>query len=125
MIEAKTWVPKEVYWQPPQKKTIGQDRPQFSPGKEKNGKDQSATVRMGSEADKKVGSPYDHGAVAAEYMKKIEQGTSPSPVGKKNKPNPATPIPYPSTVMTPSSSETDRIKQLDPQQGNHRLLTFK
>ena len=108
MIEAKTWVPKEIYWQPPQKKGIGAERTQCSPGKEKIGRDQSTPIRMGSEVDKKSGSPPDHGAAAAEYIK--NRGSSPSQSSKRAKQGL---VPYPSPVVSGSSIEGDRGKQLE------------
>lgn len=115
MIEAKTWVPKEVYWQPPQKKGMGTERPQFSPGKEKASRDQSTPVRMGPEIDKKANSPFEHGPAAAEYMK--NRGTSPSQGAKKVKQSSTGSVPYPSPVMSASSMESDRGKQHERHSG--------
>lgn len=116
MIEAKTWVPKEVYWQPPQKKGIGSERAQFSPGKEKAARDQSTPVRMGAEVDKKSNSPFDHGvAAAADYMK--NRGASPGQSGKKVKQSSTAPVPYPSPVLSTSGMECDRGKQLERRSG--------
>ena len=117
MIEAKTWVPQEVYRQPQQKPVSTQERPQFSPGKEK----QAIHMRRGQEMGRKSGSPYDHGSAAADYMKKLEQGSSPNQSGKKIKQPTSASVPYPSPVMSAPSSESERSKQQEIQTGKKQI----
>ena len=115
MIEAKTWIPKEVFWQPPSKKGMGSERTQFSPGKEKASRDHPMPVRMGAELDKRSGSPFDHGSAAAEYIK--NRGTSPSQNSRKQK---QSSMPYPSPAISTSSIDGDRARQLDRHSGTER-----
>ena len=112
MIEAKTWIPKEVYWQSSSKKGLGSERTQFSPSKEKMSREQSAPIRIGSEMEKKSGSPFDHGGVPAEYIR--SHGTSPSQSIRKGK---QSSIPYSGPPMPGSGMDGDRAKQLDRHSG--------
>ena len=115
MIEAKTWIPKEVFWQPPSKKGMGSERTQFSPGKEKASRDHPMAVRMGAELDKRSGSPFDHGGAAAEYIR--NRGTSPSQNSRKPK---QSSLPYPSPAISASGIDGDRAKQLDRHSGREK-----
>jgi len=106
LIEAKTWTPKEVHWQPHSKKGVPLERSQFSPGKDKTGRDQSTPGRVGVEMDKKSTSPFDHGG--ADYMR--SRGTSPSQSNRKGKQGS---IPYPNPPISTSSIDAERAKQLE------------
>ena len=78
LVEAKTWVPQEIYRQP-SKSITGQDRSQFPPGKDK----QNVSMRMVLDMGRKAGNSYEPGGstgVLSENAKKTEPTT---PIGGK------------------------------------------
>ncbi len=100
MIEAKTWIPQEVYRQPA-KSISGQDR---GPSKEK----QSPSVRIGMDFNKKTGSPYEYRpsmAVQSEEMKNAEKAMI-----KKSKPAPPAQQFPPGVPLPLQSAEGEKNK---------------